>query len=571
MEHVRLAIIDPENSEADQPLADRSGRWTIVYNGELFNFRKLRTDLERRGVSFETKSDTEVVLQSLIVDAEEALQRFRGMFGFVLWDNERRELFAARDQIGVKPLYYTFSDGLFVAASELRTILGHPGVRAQLDPASVVEYLAFGYVSGERTLIDGVRKLPPGHALKLHGGRLDVFEYWDLLPTASLENEAIAEQLSIQLEAAIAGSLVSDVPISLMLSGGLDSSTIATLAARLVSPQDLTAYSVSFGLPNDESEAAAQLASDLGLRYRDIRLTSEAVRDEFELWLSGLDVPTANPTWMAVSAIARAAHADGMKVLLSGDGGDELFGGYNRWMTYLRFHDHLWARTPSPIRRAGGMLMRPLLHGLAGDIARRAAEGGDLFVNSRPFHDDDLRQCLGPVARKAATERPPEEPVIGLRKRFDERFPGGDYLAWMSYAALKTDLVEDYLVRLDTMGMRHGVEGRVPLLDPVLARWAMAVPQREKVEGYRQKELFRRVVSPLLPRYVTNRPKQGFCPPVAPWAQELMAEQIDGMPMLVDAGLVTPAGARKLTYGSPGASFGVWGLGTLAAWCERNL
>src|SRR5207245_5572358 len=196
-----------------------------------------------------------------------------------------------------------------------------------------------------------------------------------------------------------------DVPVSLMLSGGLDSSTIAALAANLAGPHDLTAYSVSFGLPNDESEAAERLASDLGLRYREIKLDEEVVRAEFDDWLNGLDVPTANPTWIAVSSIARAVHEDGIKVLLSGDGGDELFGGYNRWMTYLRFHDLVWSRTPSRLRRVGGRAVRPLARGLAGDIARRAANGGDLFVGSRPFHDDDLAQCLGPVALKAAVRR----------------------------------------------------------------------------------------------------------------------------------------------------------------------
>lgn len=571
LEHCRLAIIDPDNREADQPFGDRSGRWALVYNGELFNFRALRADLERRGVTFRTSSDTEVLLQSLMVDGEAVLPKLRGMFGFVVWDDERRELLAARDHMGVKPLYYVLADGLFIAASELRTILAHPVVRPKLDPAAVVEYLAFGFVAGDRTLIDGVRKLPPGHALRIRDGRVDVFEYWDVLPPAALDGHSFDEQLLEQLEAAVAASLVSDVPLSLMLSGGLDSSAIAALAARHANPDDMTAYSISFGLPDDESAAAARLARDLGLRYRDIRLTEATIRDEVGGWLDALDVPTANPTWIAVSAIARAARENGVKVLLSGDGGDELFGGYNRWMTYLRFHDLVWTRVPKNLRRAGGVVVRPLLRGLAGDIARRAAEGGDLFVGSRPFHDDDLRRFLGPVAREAAAEQPPETAVARLRRRFDERCPGADYLAWMAYLALKTDLVEDYLVRLDTMGMRHSVEGRVPLLDPVLARWAVMLPQREKVDGYRQKDLFRRSVSSLLPAYVTSRPKQGFCPPVASWANKVMAQRADGI-ALVDAGLITPGAADRLNRErSVGSSFALWALGSLGAWSESVL
>jgi asparagine synthase (glutamine-hydrolysing) len=571
LEACRLAIIDPENSEADQPFSDTSGRWTLVYNGELFNFRELRRGLELEQSAFRTSSDTEVVLESLIKDGVAALTHFRGMFAFVLWDHERRELLAGRDQLGVKPFYYTFADGLFVAASELRTLLAHPGVRPQLDPSAVVEYLAFGYVSGDRTLVEGVRKLSPGHALRVRHGQLDVLEYWDVVPSDTPES-ASGRDLLDEIEGAVAAALVSDVPISMMLSGGLDSSAIAALAVRHANAHDLTAYSVSFGLPSDESEAAARLASDLGVRHREIRLTRDEVGMEFERWLESLDVPTANPTWIAVSAIARAVHGDGIKVLLSGDGGDELFGGYNRWMTYLRFHDLFWARTPKVVRRVGGSLIRPVLGGLAGDIARRAADGGELFVGSRPFHDDDLRRCLGPVAREAAANQSPEDPVARLRGRFDERVPEGDYLAWMSYAALKTDLVEDYLVRLDTMGMRESVEGRVPLLDPRLARWALAVPQREKVDGYKQKDLFRRAVSPMLPEYVWNRPKQGFCPPVAAWARTEMAQRTNGATRLVELGLVAPNAVETLRNDrSTGASFALWALGTLEAWCERSL
>jgi asparagine synthase (glutamine-hydrolysing) len=568
LEHTRLAIIDPDNPEADQPFSD--GRHTIVYNGELFNFQELKAGLEDQGVSFRTNSDTEVLLQSVAIDGDEALPNLRGMFAFILWDSKARCLLAARDHVGVKPLYYTFSDGLFVAASELRTVLAHPRVRRSLDPQSVVEYLAFGYVTGGRTLIEGVRKLEPGHGLRLRDGRLEVFEYWDALPPSPRPSEE--DELVDQLHAAVSASLVSDVPVSLMLSGGLDSSTIAALAARHVDPAGLTAYSVSFGLPNDESAAARKLARELGLRHREILLTERIIRDEFDTWLAGADVPTANPTWIAVSAIARAVHEDGIKVLLSGDGPDELFGGYNRWMTYLRFHDRVWSRTPRSMRRVGGKAARPLLRGLAGDIARRAADGGELFVGSRPFHDDDLARCLGPAGKKAAQERPPEESIVSLRNRFDERHPDGDYLAWMSYAALKTDLVEDYLVRLDTMGMGESVEGRVPLLDPVLTRWSFGLTQREKVDGYRQKDLFRRSVTPFLPAYIASRPKQGFCPPVADWARDLMGERQISASVLVEQGLLSPDAIKTLREdGSVGASFGLWALGTLVAWCEHNL
>ena len=573
LEHCRLAIIDPENRAADQPMTDPSGRWTIVYNGEVFNYRELRAGLKARGVSFRTRSDTEVVLQSFVHDGPASLSRLRGMFAFVIVDRETGEIVAARDQVGVKPLYWSLTDGMFVAASELRTVLGHPSIQTGLDPVGVVEYLSFGHIHDERTLLDGVSKLPPGHFLRLRDGRVKVTEYWDPL-TATVEphNGDLAGELLDRLDDAVGASVVSDVPISLMLSGGLDSATIAALAVRHSPASEMTAYSVSFGLPNDESAAARRLAGELGMRHREILLTEDAIADGFDEWLTGLDVPSADPTWIAVSHIVRAVHADGGKVLLSGDGGDELLGGYSRWMKYLRFHDGAWRRTPDPLKRVAGRAARPFARGLAGDIARRAGAGGDLFVGSRPFHDDDLAAHLGPVGTAAAAASPPEAPVQELRRQLDARAPDdSDYLTWMSYVALKGHLVEDYLARLDKMGMAHSVEGRVPLLDPRLVEWSLSLPQARKVPGFEQKALLRSAVAPVVPDHILNRPKQGFCAPVTDWASSLLAER-ELSPALVDSGLVEPGALASLrSAGTSNAAFAAWTLGTLSAWCDAQL
>jgi asparagine synthase (glutamine-hydrolysing) len=573
LEHSRLAIIDPENREADQPFSDQSGRFTIVYNGELFNYRALRGELEKRSVSFRTDSDTEVVLQSYIADGESAFGRFRGMFAFVIADRLTGDLIAARDQIGVKPFYWFERDGLFVAASEMRTVLGHPGVSKDLEPAAVVEYLAFGHNMWDRTLIKGVRKLPPGHLIRISNSRPRVEEYWDPLGGRTVNGEASETELLDQLESAVASSLVSDVPISMMLSGGLDSSTIAVLAARHTDPADLRSYSISFGLPSDESPTAERLARDLGMRHRTILLTQEQLAGSFDRWLADLDVPTANPTWVAVSEIARAVAEDSGKVLLGGDGGDELFGGYTRWMKYLRFHDFIWARAPASARRLAGRMARPALSGLAGDIARRASHGDELFVGSRPFHDDDLAATLGPVGRRAAVDHPPESGIESFRSRFEERTNDhGDYLQWISYLSLKNHLVEDYLARLDKMGMGYSVEGRVPLLDPDLVRWSFGVSQERMVPRYREKGLFRTAVSQVLPDYILKRPKQGFCPPVIDWASSLLLDRVPDRSVLVEEGLVSAEAADYLrARGTTNAAFATWTLGTLSLWATEQL
>lgn len=565
LEHCRLAIIDPDNAAAAQPFADPSGRWLLVYNGEIFNFAELRSELERSGVRFETRSDTEVLLHAYLRDGVAILPRLRGMFAFVVWDRVTGDLFAARDQLGVKPLYYWYRDGLFVAASELRTVVRHPAVRAGLDAESVVEYLAFGFSTGDRTIVDGVQKLLPAHALTLRAGKLDTLRYWDVLAGPARNGAAPEVALRDLLGEAVSAALVSDVPVGMMLSGGLDSSTIAALAARSDTPSELIAYSVGFGLPSDETAAAARLARDLGIAHSSVTLTEQGLEDDFDAWLAEIDVPSADPTWVAISAVARAARRDGTKVLLSGDGGDELFGGYDRWMRYLRFHDRVWRRVPRPVRALGGRAVAPLARGLAGDIARRAADGGDLFVGSRPMHDDDLARFLGPVGKEAAQAVPPETALGRLRKEFDASRPGADYLTWMSYIALGRHLVEDYLTRLDRMTMRESVEGRVPLLDPEVVRFALTLSQDELVDGYRQKELFRRAVAPLLPGYVLARPKQGFCPPVAAWATRLLGRR-DGLGRrLVEEGLLAPGTPPHLR------GYALWTVGTLDAWCEANL
>jgi asparagine synthase (glutamine-hydrolysing) len=572
LEHCRLAIIDPANDDANQPFGDSTGRWLTVYNGEIFNYRELRADLERRGKRFRTHSDTEVLLESVIADGDAAFDRVRGMFACVIWDRETGEIVAARDPIGVKPLYYAITDGMLVAASELRTVIGHPSLRPKLDPTGVVEYLAFGHTGDDRTLLEGVHKLQPGHLLRSRHGAVTVDEYWDPLPAEPVPEDDLEAQLSELLEAGVLDSLVSDVPISLMLSGGLDSSTLAVLAARHLGSQPLTAYSVSFGLESDESGAAARLAGELGIRFREIPLRQETIAEHFDEWLDEMDVPSANPTWIAISHIARAVHAEGGKVLLSGDGGDELLGGYNRWMRYLRFHDRIWAPTPRRVRQLTARAAAPALSGLAGDIARRAADGGELFVGSRPIHDHELAGVLGSVGREAAVDRHPEYRVGELRRDFDERCPEGDYLAWMSYVGLKHHLVEDFLARLDKMGMAASVEGRVPLLDSRLVKWSFGVPQALKVGRYRQKDLMRRAVAGIVPPYVLEARKQGFCPPVADWAASQMAQRVPQDSILYDEGLLAPGSIAELAQrNSNGGAFGFWTVGTLAAWCQRNL
>ena len=342
------------------------------------------------------------------------------MFAFVIWDSQTNHVFAARDQVGVKPLYYHFEDGLLVIGSELRTIMEHPAVDKRLDEAGVLEYLAFGHASLGRTIVENVHTLPPGHSLTLEGGHLRVTEYWDALPAAmpAPDPGAVESALLKLLDESVAASLVSDVPLALMLSGGFDSSTVARLAVDHVPASDLLAYSVAFGRHDDEAEAAGRFARELGIQHRTLSFDKAGLAARFETWAETMDVPCSNPTWLAVTEIAAAAREDGIKVLIGGDGGDELFGGYSRWMKYLRFHDRLWSNVPPGVRAKLGGALQGRTKGLARDIAGRARlRVGELFIGSRPFHEDQLAR-----SRRSALGRVPRALLAG---RFDPRSAQG--------------------------------------------------------------------------------------------------------------------------------------------------
>jgi asparagine synthase (glutamine-hydrolysing) len=574
LEHCRLAIIDPENRQANQPFTDASGRWTLIYNGELFNYRELRLELSKQGVRFRTDCDTEVVLACLIRYGPGSLRRFRGMFALAVWDNERRELLAARDHVGVKPLYYFCTGSLLLIASEVRPFLQHPEVPRRLDTKRAFEFLAFGHSFGDSTIVDGIMKLEPGHFLRYRGGKLRVERFWDALPvgTGTLGGQELAaEDLAEVVASSIQASVTSDVPIGLMLSGGIDSTAIAVHVARFCRPDDVTSYSVGFGLPDDETSAASRLAAELGFRHRVISLSNKEFESELDPWVRGLDYPTANPTALAVSAIARAAQRDGVKVLLSGDGGDELFGGYTRWMKYLRAHDWVWSRIPPRALRAGGRLAAHGARGLGADIATRAATGREFFVPSRPFHDDLLKQCVASGVPPNLANAIAYSSFDEVRSRYEQLKSSGDYLSWMSYAALKTYLVNDYLQRLDTMGMQHSVEGRVPLLDPILVEHAFRIPQRSKVGHYKQKSLFRAAMDSQLPSYIKARPKQGFCPPIGGWAGQLRDTNGGDRGLLWDAGLLHRDTWNTIASRGRDKPFATWTLAVLSAWVNKNL
>ncbi len=520
--HRRLAILDPSPAGA-QPMTSADGRLTIVLNGEIYNFRALRAELEAAGDSFATESDTEVLLALYARHGVTMLERLRGMFAFALWDEREATLLLARDPLGIKPLYYTLDGGVLRFASQVKALEAIGAARA-VDPAGLAGFLLWGSVPEPWTFRRGVRALPAGHCALARGGRLEEprqyyrFSVAEPLTLARMD----LEDLSAALEDSVAAHLVSDVPVAVFLSAGLDSSLIAALAARR-SAAPLTTFTISFdaparrgagGLP-DEAPLAAETARRLGTRHRERRVGPEDFDGLWNAALAAMDQPSIDG--FNTFLVSRLAHEEGLKVVLSGLGGDELFGSYPSFADVPRAAAFarrarrlpgLAALWPALARR--GSPRRPKLAGL---LAHGGSLAGAYFLRRGLFLPEELPRLLGAEpAREALAAYDP------LRDARDKLTPANGHGApWLAVHALETGLyMKNQLLRdADWAAMAHSVELRVPLVDATL-RAALAARGFEAPRRLGKAGVVA-AVAPELPPQVLRRPKTGFYAPVAEW------------------------------------------------------
>jgi asparagine synthase (glutamine-hydrolysing) len=565
----RLAILDL-SPQGRMPMSGKDDKVWITYNGEIYNYRELRESLGR--ASFRTNTDTEVALRLFESEGEEFVTRLRGMFAFAIWDGSR--LFLARDRLGIKPLYFTRTPQAFVFGSEIKAILATGLIRPRMDPAALVQFLEFGKVMAPHTLFENIRKLEPGQSMTVSAdGSLKFRTYWDIptsSPPPSESEEALTEGLLEKLRQSVRAHLISDVPIGVFLSGGVDSSLVAALVAE-AEPSSLRTFTLGFeGYDRfNELEESRWTARRLGAHHRDISIAARDALGFFEKFQDHQEEPVANPVWMAVYFVSRLARESGVKVVLSGDGGDELFAGYDKWMTYLKIYRRFWRfyrRAPRALKwlgaKAGGLSGR---RGVSDVLARE-----ELFVGGTTFKEAELRRLLTPEFIAAAAGNPEYRVVDRLRGRFR----GDDYLDWMMYLSLKTDLLEDYLMRLDKMGMAASVEGRVPLLDHEFVEAAVSAPAPLKYRGYERKRLLKKIAARVLPGEIVDRKKKGFCAPIQDWLLGEMGERLrDSVRGFVRRQTeFDPAGFEGLYEefrrgrGNPA---GFWALMDLAIWHDR--
>ena len=532
--HRRLSIIDL-SSAGRQPMANEDGSIWIVYNGEIFNHVALRADLERQGHRYHSRSDTETVLHAYEQYGEACVDQFRGMFAFAIWDEARQRLFAARDRVGIKPFYYYADDSLFAFASEIKALLQHPVISARLNESALAEYLAFGYVSDERTMFDGIRKLMPGHTLLVDAsnGHLQTaaHRYWNI-PRSSYgagasERDLIAECRQ-RLEETVRMRMLSDVPVGVLLSGGLDSSAVAALASRMAG-KPIHTFAIGYHeAPESELAAAARAAAFIGSDHHECVVTM----DDFFTALPRLvwheDEPLCWPSSVSLYFVAELA-SQHVKVVLTGEGADELFGGYSRYRVH-RMNEQwapLYEHLPNAVRRSvrSAIAGSPLL---SADLRRKLQHtllGRDDTLESRyldnfycAFSARDLEMLFAePVTRG--------NPYSSFLDHWSAR-EGDSLVARMLYADQKTYLVE-LLMKQDQMSMAWSIESRVPLLDHRFVEFAASVPDGLKLRSS-GKYILKKAVEGLLPRDMMYLRKRGFPTPLRRWLREPRAAPIVG-------------------------------------------
>jgi asparagine synthase (glutamine-hydrolysing) len=509
----RLSIIDL--STGHQPIHNEDETVWLVFNGEIYNYRGLRAQLEGAGHRFYTSSDTETIVHAYEQWGESCFERLRGMFAIALWDRRQRTLLLARDRAGIKPLHFTEHGGRLYFGSELKSLLAAGAVDGAIDLESLDHYLSFLYTPRDRSIFKGVRKLPPGHLLRWHEGSPEVRPYWQIAAREPFRGSAedAAQELTRVLADAVRSHMISDVPLGAFLSGGVDSSAVVGFMAA-ASDRPVKTFSIGFDEPEyDELGHARTVAAHFGTDHHEfiVRPDGLSILDQV---IEHFDEPFADssaiPTWY-VSEIARRH----VTVVLSGDGGDELFGGYDRYLPHPRVER--FDRLPIPGRRRLAAMVWPMLpHGVQGkNFLRHVALDADgRFVDSVALFRDDEKAALYTPELRASLRGSSARATLG---RHFERFAALPPHSRMMRFDFETYLPEDVLTKVDRMSMAHSIESRVPLLDNQVIDFAATLPAHLKIHNGRRKHVLKEAVKQLLPATILDRKKQGFGVPLDVW------------------------------------------------------
>jgi asparagine synthase (glutamine-hydrolysing) len=521
--HRRLSIIDL--SAGKQPISNEDGSIWIVFNGEIYNYRELRLRLIQQGHQFSTNTDTEVIVHLYEEEGENCVKFLRGIFAFAIYDKNTRQLFLARDHVGVKPLHYAVAGEEFIFGSEIKSLLQHPAIQREVNVEAVSDFLAFGYVPEPKTAFRNLYKLPPGHSLTFKEGVLQLQKYWDFSyqekPLAKNEAEYI-EELRAHLSDAVRSQLVSDVPLGAFLSGGVDSSTIVALMTREIN-QPVKTFSIGFSEADfDELKFARSTAKHFGTDHHEFVVTPDVCKIVEEIvWHH--DEPFADVSSVPTYMVSKLA-SEHVKVVLSGDGGDELFAGYERYAQDRRKTQ--FDKIPPFIKTK---LLHPLSHalprGLYGKNFLRniSLTPAARYVDSISFFHPELQSEM--LTRQTRRSLAQHQTALNYAQIYASP-TSADHVERLLYLDSKTYLPGDILTKVDRMSMAHSLESRVPLLDHKLIEFASQIPSSLKLKGLTTKYIFKKAVTDLIPEEIIHRRKQGFDVPIREWFKHDLREML---------------------------------------------
>jgi asparagine synthase (glutamine-hydrolysing) len=545
----RLSIIDLSRA-GNQPMQGCEGRGVrLVFNGEIYNHARLRAGLEARGHVYHSRTDSETIIHLYEERGLDFVNEIEGDFAVALWDSERERLVLARDRVGVKPLYFYQQGGRLIFASEIKAILAHPSVTADVDEDALYHYLSFLTTPAPHTLFRGVEKIPAGHFVVVNrDGSVERVRYWDALPPeqpmngarAPREEEVRAEILRL-LRESIKKRMMSDVPFGVFLSGGVDSSANVALMAEQMS-RPVETFTVAYGDHEElnELDSARETARRFETNHHEVIIGAEEMKNFLPELVFHQDEPIADPVCVPLYYVSKLARESGTTVVQVGEGADELFSGYDKYLKYLRLYERFWRhaeRAPLFARRAASAVAAPFVSAAtknaeAAELVRRLGADESLFWGAAIVFDEKLKGRLLSTRMRARRGGLSSYDVVreDLERVARER-PSSDFLARMTYLELKLRLPELLLMRVDKMTMATSVEARVPFLDHKLVEYASGVPRELKVEGASGKHVLKRALEDVLPRDLLYRRKRGFGAPVTQWFRGKTGVELESLLM----------------------------------------
>lgn len=591
--HTRLSIIDL-SERGRQPMASDDGRIQVSYNGEIYNYRELREELRSMGHVFRTGSDTEVLVRSYEQWGIECLHRFIGMFALAIWDGRENKLYIARDRVGIKPLYYYMENGLFLFGSELKAIMKHKDFSKRISMEGLALFLRYDYIRSPYTIFENTFKLEPGHYLCLYGGQMEKRRYWDITESYNMRPYDMCEEEACKMfEEIMVDSLkyrlVSDVPVGLFLSGGIDSSLMAMLLQKNISTP-LKTFTIGFDDENyNEAGWAAKLADYLGTEHVESYVSEDEAIKTVSQIPSIYDEPFGDTSSVPTCAVSKLA-SEHVKVVMSGDGGDELFCGYNHYIKCMYL--------ANMIEKVPGVVQSGLKAALSGlSVGRFEAVGRTLGISSLKKRRNSYDRNRGTLLKIIEKDMPEmyrcrrgtwaPECLPGLFKEayqfhdetFDENFSAiesGDLLTQMLYTDFCVWLPDDILAKVDRASMSVGLEAREPFLDHRLVQFASRIPLGLKYRNGESKYLLKRVLSRHIPRELYERPKKGFSSPINKWLRgrlRPLVEEYLGVDAVRKSGVFNPdeisLWTEKFYKDFPVAPSRIWNLLMFQMWYDR--